>query len=122
MHAPQALTDLLESLERQLLSPSVRRSERAGQLLADDFVEFGSSGRVFGRAEILTALRDETPMAITASAFALRLLGPETALLTYRTVRQGESPCHALRSSIWQCDGGTWRMVFHQGTPTTPPV
>jgi hypothetical protein len=122
MDTQHTLAELLQSLERELLSLSVHRSDRVGQLLAEDFVEFGSSGRVFRRADILAALRDETPVTITASDFLLHPLGPDAALLTYRTVRHGEPPFHALRSSIWRRDGDAWRMVFHQGTPTAPPA
>ena len=40
--------DHLRTLEERLLQPDVRRSAQAvASLLADEFVEFGSSGRVF---------------------------------------------------------------------------
>ena len=38
----------LWALEEDLLKPEVRKSaDRVGRLLADEFIEFGSSGRVF---------------------------------------------------------------------------
>jgi hypothetical protein len=43
--APAAL---LASLERELHEPSVQVG-RASQLLADEFVEIGCSGRVYGK-------------------------------------------------------------------------
>jgi hypothetical protein len=47
MEADAALVRLLRDLEERLLRSDVRRSPTAlGDLLADDFVEFGSSGRV----------------------------------------------------------------------------
>jgi glyoxylase I family protein len=110
----------LEALERELLTPDARKSARVDELLADDFVEFGSSGRVYTKAAIVAALRGEIPTTLTAADFQLRMLGPDVALLTYRTRRHGEPDFHALRSSIWRRDGGSWRMAFHQGTPTTP--
>ncbi len=53
--------------------------------------------------------------------FALRRLGPQAALLTYRSMRPtagtGEA-LYSLRCSVWQWQDGRWQMVFHQGTPT----
>jgi hypothetical protein len=47
--------DLLRSLEEQLLQSDIRRSAaKVGDLLADDFVEFGSSGRVFSKSDRAT--------------------------------------------------------------------
>ena len=117
---------LLRKLEEELLDPEVRRSpERVGRLLADDFVEFGSSGRAYVKTEILAALQKETPdpgSSIMLTEFAARSLSPEVMLVTYRTVRSSERSANPrisrLRSSIWQKREGRWQMVFHQGTPS----
>jgi hypothetical protein len=108
----------LVRLERSLLDPEVRRSpERLSQLLADDFVELGSSGRVFDRKGIIEELRRERPQPVTATDFEVKGLGPEFVLVTYRSHR-AEDERSFLRSSIWRFSGGRWQMVFHQGTPT----
>ena len=40
------LAELIERLETELLQPEVRRSpDRISELLADDFIEFGISGK-----------------------------------------------------------------------------
>lgn len=111
-------------LEEQLLRPEVRRSaEAVGDLLAEGFVEFGSSGRVYSREEVLEALRCEAPMQRALTDFEATILAPDVVLVTYRTVRTGRavrtgrrevSP--SLRSSIWQRIDGRWQMRFHQGT------
>ena len=63
--------DHLRTLEERLLQPDVRRSAQAvASLLADEFVEFGSSGRVFDKTQIITALRDEPPIERVLSDFA----------------------------------------------------
>ncbi|WNL45737.1 DUF4440 domain-containing protein [Dyella sp. BiH032] len=118
MRAIDPLAVHLETLERELLAPSVRKSPRVDQLLAEDFMEFGRSGRVFSKTDIVVALRDEASVAMTATDFRLRMLAPDVALLTYRSCRQTEPALHALRSSIWRREGGQWRLAFHQGTPT----
>jgi hypothetical protein len=110
---------LLQELEERLTKPSVRKdTEEVSSLLSDKFLEFGSSGRVFTRSQILQELAEESPREITCSDFQIEMLAPEVALVTYRTVRNeaGLPPRHTLRSSIWQKEGDRWRVRFHQGT------
>jgi len=114
----ESIGRLLESYERSLLEPSVRKSELVPQLLAESFVEFGSSGRVFTKAQIVAALHAEPPLRVSASGFEVRLLAPHVALATYRTCKHTQPEVHALRSSIWEKREGKWQMVFHQGTLT----
>jgi hypothetical protein len=111
----------LRALEESLLRPEVRKSAQLVALLAVDFVEFGSSGEVYSRADLVGLLQAESPSVQTTSDFRLARLGPDAALLTYRIHRHGEPPVHTLRSSIWRRERGAWRMVFHQGTRTAPP-
>ena len=122
-HEPtdEALAAQLRALEESLLQPDVRKSAQLVALLADDFVEFGSSGTVYSRADLVALLQAESPSVQTTSDFRVVRLGPDAALLTYRIHRHGEPPVHTLRSSVWRRERGRWRMVFHQGTRTAPP-
>lgn len=112
------------SLEQSLHRPEVRRSRKAvGESLADDFIEFGSSGSVYDKPTILDALANEpassSDMAIESSDYAMRILSNDAVLLTYRTVSRSSElgmERHALRSSIWQQIDGRWQVSFHQGT------
>ena len=99
-----------------LLQPSVRTSDRASQLLAKGFVEFGSSGRTFTKEQIIASLGAELPVKRTLEEFRLELLAPHIALVTYRACCHTEPPVYTLRSSIWQQRREQWQMVFHQGT------
>jgi hypothetical protein len=116
MHEQESIERLLEANERSLLEPAARRSGVVGELLAESFVEFGSSGRVFSKAQIVSALLEESPVTVSASDFKVRVLAPGVALVTYRTERHVQPPVHALRSSVWVRGQGGWQMVFHQGT------
>jgi hypothetical protein len=111
---------LPRSLEEQLLKPEVRgSSDEVGYLLADEFIEFGSSGRVYDKRQIIEALQQETPDPTTRISlvdFVARRLASEVILVTYRTIRP-DRPESRLRSSIWKLVEGRWQMVFHQGTP-----
>jgi hypothetical protein len=110
----------LRACEAALLDPAVRRDrERVAALLAEDFQEFGSSGRVWSREEILELLATEDYRPPAMEDFKCDLIGEGVALVTYRTVRMdAESGLRsaALRSSLWAKNSGTWRVRFHQGT------
>ena len=110
----------LRELEESLLQPDVRKSVRLSELLSDGFVEFGSSGRVYTKADLVAVLQAETPVAQTTAHFKVAMLAPQVALVTYRIRRHSMPPVDTLRCSIWQRDGTQWRMAFHQGTITSP--
>ncbi len=111
----------LIQLERQLLQPSTRRDATAlASLLAEDFREFGSSGRIYNRQQIVDELAVESSHLITLSDPSCQLLTEDIALLTYRSTRAIalKAASHALRSSLWIRRDSRWQMVFHQGTRT----
>jgi hypothetical protein len=113
--------DFLRQLEERLLQPEVRRSAAdVAELLADEFIEFGSSGRVFNKQQIIESLQHEEPARRSMAEFRSTLLAPGVILTTYRVVRlnpSGARPTSSLRSSIWRLQDGRWKLVFHQGTP-----
>jgi hypothetical protein len=115
----------LRALEESLLDPEVRRdSGRVDSLLADDFIEFGSSGRVFSKRAIIEELGQEGgSYAATLSNYSLQVLAQDVMLATYRTtslLQTNKQPRVALRSSIWVHRDCRWQMTFHQGTLVRP--
>lgn len=107
--------DELLDLEQRLLDPSVRVSPQAVvPLLHPDFVEFGSSGRVYTKEKLVQTMLQQTPGVVRIRDFDVREIAPEAALVTYRTV--GAEGKETRRSSIWVHDGGGWQILFHQGT------
>jgi len=117
-----ALAVHLKGLEEALLQPTVRKSAELVASLADDFVEFGSSGRVYAKADLVAVLQAETPSVQTTRNFKVFLLSPQAALLTYIVRREGVPPVYTLRSSVWQHRDERWQMVFHQATVTATPA
>ena len=119
-----ALESELLALEEALLDPEVRRSpERMGALIADEFVEFASSGVAYDKARILEVLQDEAladdPVTRSLAHFEAVSLGDGVALTRYRLLRQRstrDAPTQSLRSSIWRRRDGRWQVAFHQGT------
>ncbi len=115
----------LRALEVELHRPAARSdAARLDALLHPDFLEFGRSGRSYAKADIVDQLvASPAHAAVVSDRFALRLLAPDVALLTYRAAHVAVDDAlerHTLRSSIWQREGDDWRMSFHQGTPTAP--
>ena len=111
----------LKQLEEKLLEPRVRSSAEAMEgLLADEFLEIGSSGRIYNKQQTLEALGRETATRWSLSDFRALWLAPDLALTTYRVSRftsQDGQTATSLRSSIWAIKDGRWQLVFHQGTP-----
>ena len=113
-------SSFLRELEQRLHSIAGRRNmEIVQSLLADDFVEFGSSGK----QETIAALQSEhasgAAFKIAFEDFKVKRLAPHLCLATYRSTYanlvSGETR-QSLRSSIWRHDGASWQIVFHQGT------
>lgn len=132
MKAELKEASVLRALEEQLLRPEIREnSEMLGNLLADEFIEFGSSGRTYNKASILERLpREERHSASqsvqrTITEFAARRLASRIVLVTYSLGTWRDDPAEAIcsrRSSIWRLAGGRWQILFHQGTPVPPPL
>jgi hypothetical protein len=111
--------ETLRELEASLLTNTVRKdAARVAELLAEEFCEFGSSGAVYSKAEMLASLRDGEEVQIAMKEFVYREVGEGIALVTYRSEREMEDGAMiaALRSSLWVFRDGRWQMVFHQGT------
>jgi hypothetical protein len=106
-------------LEESLFRPEVRTSPSAvDRLLANEFVEFGSSGRAYSKHDLVEGLQNEPAVHRTLTDLLVRPLAPSVVLLTYTSVRREEAlERRFLRSSIWKEIDGRWQMVFHQGTP-----
>ncbi|MDQ1052995.1 ribonuclease HI [Arthrobacter sp. SORGH_AS 212] len=105
----------VEELERELLGPLVRGDMgRTAVLLHPDFMEIGSSGRVWTRDAMMMALEEDPGERTDIEILGTDRVGTSAVLLTYRSfARSGTT----LRSSLWVLDGGRWRLRFHQGTP-----
>lgn len=121
-----ALLAELTALEVELHHPGVRCSaERLEALLLPDFDEIGRSGRRYDRATVIRHLAAQAVQPrIESDGFTVRRLGPDHALLGYRSAHRtdaGTLELHAHRTSVWRRDGTAWRLLHHQGTPAATP-
>jgi len=125
---PEKDTAHFFELETSLHRREIRNSPDAvSALLTDDFLEFGSSGKIWDKPSMVASMeKEQLDLQVTVEDFAARELAPGVVLVTYVS-RRGEgnagdpSAPSTLRSSIWKAFDGKWRMVFHQGTRTSAP-
>jgi len=113
----------LRELEVELHQPEIRsNTKRLEALLHDSFVEFGRSGKIYGKAEIIKKLpMENSPGLIWSQDFSVEEVSEGIALLTYKSAHRhesGELSRHANRSTLWQHTSQGWQMRFHQGTAT----
>lgn len=115
------LTKEIYDLECSHLQPEVRVSmEKLGQVLDDEFFEFGSSGGVIKRSHYdEDHILNPDPMEI--KHFTLHDLGPAVVLTTY-LLHNRKTGKLTNRSSVWKKRQDGWKLFFHQGTTSTEEV
>lgn len=88
------------------------------RVLAEDFFEFGRSGRTYQRSEILSLPVQPIQAIIPLPDFDVRLLTEDVAQVTYNSKVTYEGVVEkGRRCSIWTRSPGGWVLRFHQGTP-----
>ncbi|NKL22567.1 hypothetical protein GFM07_26470 [Rhizobium leguminosarum bv. viciae] len=83
----------------------------------EDFFEIGASGRIYRRdfviANLLERYKQPESHDWPCRDFSARRLAEDLYLLNYSLDEPGRT---TLRTTIWQSSGGSWKIVFHQGT------
>ena len=115
----ETLRKTLLERELALLSPETRASEESlGELLADDFVEFGSSGRTFSKSSIVKLLIDsESTEVFEIQDFRLLVSDEQMALAVYSCLARGPSGellRTSNRSSLWVSRAGRWQADLYR--------
>ncbi len=119
LHLSETEKDELIRLEEAMwreatrFDPAFQQSRFAG-----DFFEFGRSGKIHARAQIISSLPQPIGAVLPWPDLAIRMLDVNTAQITYTSKVQCDRGCeYARRSSIWTRTFGGWVIRFHQGTP-----
>jgi len=114
------ITALIKALEIELLQPEVRKSKkRLNELIADDFVEMGASGKEYNKQNVINDLTEEPELKFTIQNFNTIELSPDSILATYQVEKEilgSDTKINSSRTSIWKNIDGRWQIVFHQGT------
>ncbi|MGM0446564.1 MAG: DUF4440 domain-containing protein [Bacillota bacterium] len=110
-------------LERKLLEPEVRQSkEKIAEILADDFIEFCSSGKIYkyDKGDLIDN-KGNDHFDWEIKNFSIDILKKDIVLAKYKVIKYNKlenTKIYSLRSSIWKYTEKRWKMVFHQGTLT----
>lgn len=114
-------SNTIKELEFSLLKPEVRSSkEELNRLLADDFVEFGTSGNKYTKADILERLPNTNEkVEYVVSDFFVEILSDNVAVATFKTEKttDGKQKVVSQRSSHWRKTDSGWQMFLHEATP-----
>ena len=128
MPVPRGTQLEIRTLEERLANPGPgETSGSLGAIVADDFREFGSSGRIFDAAAVLGTLAPAeqrgSRAAIGMEGFRVERVAPNVVLATYlaRRVDASRATPPSLRTSLWCKRDGRWQIVFHQGTTLAEP-
>jgi len=89
--------------------------EELDKILADDFWEIGSSGRMYDKKACLEEGVVLTEM--TLHNYEIQPLAEGVVLATY-FIEDTTRNRNTLRSSIWKFMDGRWQFYFHQATIT----
>lgn len=108
----------LKKLEESMWRAETRfDKEYLERMLAPDFFEFGRSGKVYNREQIINTPAQEIKADLPLKSFEVKKITNDVVLLTYISEVQYEELEVANRSSIWSKTADEWKMRFHQGTP-----
>lgn len=115
------LKDILYQLELSLVNQDNRYSiDKLNELLADDFIEYGSSGSIYNKEITISSLIGAPSPTYEIYDFEVISLSETFAQTRFKTNRTNldGTKLISLRSSIWKKTDGKWQMYFHQGTPS----
>lgn len=85
-------------------------------VLDETFFEYGRSGRIYTREEILAHSYQEIKAKLPLENFQVHDIGENIKQVTYVS-EVGNAKLRANRSSIWVKKLSDWKLLFHQGTP-----
>jgi hypothetical protein len=113
-----SLEKLRELEIKVMIAAGERRAADLRDLVADDFLEIGASGRTYTKAEVLAAIETAPLRKFQIEDFKIVNSGDGWAMVSYRAGERSEKTSTAsFRSTLWVERAGKWQIVFHQGTP-----
>ena len=121
MEDKEIIKNCLYKLEKKLLQTNTHQfSLEITDLLSEEFVEFGSSGSIYNKKQVIEYLKQDTGYTTNIENFDINILTENVILATYKAEKYN---CHkgdrikSLRSSLWKFSNNRWQLIFHQGTP-----
>ncbi|MEI7688625.1 MAG: DUF4440 domain-containing protein [Candidatus Nomurabacteria bacterium] len=114
------LKKIIYKLETDLLKPEVRSSFKTlDEIIANDFIEYGSSGLIYNKDMILERLPKAISPSYSLYDFEVIFLAENIIQTRFKTdrINLNNTKTTSFRSSIWKNTGKKWQIIFHQGTP-----
>lgn len=114
------MIELLLKLEMSLWINETRGNfTYMNQVLHPEFLEYGKSGRVYNKEEILKDMDVQINSVFPFPNLNVKQVDDNTYLVTYQSVLQnGATREICNRSSIWISNGEKLQIIHHQGTLT----
>lgn len=108
----------IKELEESLWIAETRfDKEYMDNILLPDFFEFGRSGRIYNRDEIISAPFSKIKAGLPLKDFKIHMITKDVILVTYISEVQYDELEIGNRSSLWLKTPDGWKLQFHQGTP-----
>ena len=109
----------LQELEESLWKRETRFNEAyMRSILAEDFFEYGRSGKIYNIDVSLSAPDQEINAKLPLKDFSIHEIDEKVVLITYISEVQYDEMEIGNRSSLWLKTDNGWKLKFHQGTPT----
>jgi len=110
---------LLTRLEEELWIEETRFDKSyMNEVMADDFFEFGRSGRTYVKKDSISHEKEPINAVIPLQNLKIRLITEDVAQVTYDSEVTYDGILEkGRRSSIWSKKKDNWQLRFHQGTP-----
>ena len=118
MTLTEEVINTLKKLEESLWISETRCDKKYMEtILSPAFFEFGRSGRIYKREEIIDIPFQEINAKLPLKDFQIRFINVDVVLITYISEVQYDELEIGNRSSLWSKNSGKWQLQFHQGTP-----
>ena len=118
------IAEQIKQLELKLLHLDLKTEpELINDLLSHDFEEISQSGKINARRDVVDWLiHKDIHLQWSLNDFRIRMLADELVMAMYTAQKMNDRnnlSKGSMRTSIWQRQGGTWKMIFHQASKIT---
>lgn len=118
------IAEQIKQLELKLLHFDLKTEpELINDLLSHDFEEISQSGKINSRRNVVDWLiHKDIHLQWSLNDFRIRMLTDELVMAMYTAQKMNDRnnlSKGSMRTSIWQRQGGAWKMIFHQASKIT---
>jgi len=118
------IAEQIKQLELKLLHFDLKTEpELINDLLSHDFEEISQSGKINARCDVVDWLiHKDIHLHWSLNDFRIRMLTDELVMAMYTAQKMNDRnnlSKGSMRTSIWQRQGGAWKMIFHQASKIT---